>query len=80
MGKLRIFRYILLNDGLLPVGMGNKQTWRYKGIQPVITLIASALILGEKVSAVGYIGCSLILAGVWISDRLSVKRPGQQHG
>ena len=52
----------------------------YLYIQPVITLIASALILGEKVSAVGYIGCSLILAGVWISDRLSVKRPGQQHG
>ncbi len=52
----------------------------YLYIQPIVTLIASAVILHEKVSIVGYTGCTLILVGVWLSDRLSVKRPGQQHG
>lgn len=52
----------------------------YLYFQPVVTLIASAIILHEKVSIVGYTGCTLILVGVWLSDRLSVKRPGQQHG
>ena len=60
--------------------IGAIQANNYLYIQPIVTLIASALILHEKVSVVGYTGCALILVGVWLSDRLSVKRPDQQHG
>lgn len=52
-------------------GLGAIKANNYLYIQPIITLIASALLLGEKVSIVGYVGCSLILLGVWISDRMS---------
>lgn len=52
-------------------GLGAIKANNYLYIQPIITLIASALLLGEKVSIVGYVGCSMILLGVWISDRMS---------
>lgn len=52
-------------------GLGAIKANNYLYIQPIITLIASVLLLGEKVSIVGYVGCSLILLGVWISDRMS---------
>lgn len=52
-------------------GLGAIKANNYLYVQPIITLIASALLLSEKVSIVGYIGCSLILLGVWISDRMS---------
>lgn len=37
----------------------------YMYLQPVVTVIASAIILGEKVSILGYIGFLLILLGLW---------------
>ena len=52
-------------------GLGAIKANNYIYVQPIITLIASALLLSEKVSIVGYVGCSLILLGVWISDRMS---------
>lgn len=52
-------------------GLGAIKANNYLYVQPIITLIASALLLSEKVSIVGYVGCSLILLGVWISDRKS---------
>lgn len=53
-----------VNKGLGAVTAGN-----YLYFQPVVTMIASALILSERVTLIGYIGCSLILFGVWYSDR-----------
>ena len=45
-------------------GLGAIKANNYLYVQPIITLIASALLLSEKVSIVGYVGCSLILLGV----------------
>lgn len=42
----------------------------YIYFQPVVTLVFSAIILDERVSAVGITGCCLILLGVWLSDWL----------
>lgn len=50
-------------------GLGAIKANNYLYFQPIVTLIASAVILGENVSVVGYTGCALILLGVWISDR-----------
>lgn len=50
-------------------GLGAIKANNYLYFQPIVTLIASALLLGEKVSFIGYTGCALILVGVWASDR-----------
>ncbi len=42
----------------------------YIYFQPVVTLVFSAIILGDPISAVGITGCALILIGVWLSDWL----------
>ena len=52
-------------------GLGAVKANNYLYFQPIVTLVASALFLGEKVSLIGYTGCGLILVGVWLSDRLS---------
>ena len=39
--------------------------------QPIITLVVSALMLGEHVSLIGYTGCALILIGLWLGDYLT---------
>ncbi|MDE5786209.1 MAG: DMT family transporter, partial [Duncaniella sp.] len=42
----------------------------YIYFQPVVTLVFSAIILDERISAVGFTGCVMILVGVWLSDWL----------
>ena len=42
----------------------------YIYFQPVVTLVFSAIILGERISIVGITGCVMILLGVWLSDWL----------
>ncbi len=56
-------------------GLGAITASNYLYFQPLVTLIASALLLSEVVSVVGYVGCALILVGVWFSDRSERKRP-----
>lgn len=51
--------------------LGVVSTGNYLYISPIMTLVASYIFLGEKVSTVGYIGCALILAGVVLSEKLS---------
>lgn len=50
--------------------LGTVTASNYLYFQPVVTLIASAFILHEQVTIVGYTGCALILFGVWLSDYL----------
>lgn len=45
----------------------------YIYMQSIVTLVVSAIVLGERVSAVGYTGCALILFGLWLSDYLGRK-------
>ncbi len=53
--------------------LGVIKTGNYLYISPIVTLVASYIVLNEKVSAVGYIGCSLIMLGVVLSEKLSAK-------
>lgn len=50
--------------------LGAVKANNYLYFQPVVTMIASAIILGERVTAMGLLGCALILAGVMLADRL----------
>ena len=39
-----------------------------------VTLVFSFLILGEKISVIGYTGCAVILLGVWMADYLQKRK------
>lgn len=54
--------------------LGAVRASNYLYVQPIVTLIASFFILNENISLVGYIGCALILVGLWVSDRFSGNR------
>ena len=43
----------------------------YMYCQPIITLVVSAIVLGEKVTLTGYIGIALILGGLCIGDNIN---------
>ena len=60
-------------------GLGAVKANNYLYFQPIVTLVASALFLGEKVSIIGYTGCALILAGVWLSDRFGSRKANSRH-
>lgn len=51
--------------------LGAIQANNYLYLQPVVTLVASAVLLGEAVTFIGVLGCALILAGLWLGDKLT---------
>lgn len=54
--------------------LGAVKASNYMYFQPVATLIFSFIILGEKISAIGYTGCAMILTGVWLADYLKKRQ------
>lgn len=53
------------------IHIGALKTSNYLYFQPVVTLIFSMILLGEKITLIGGSGCVMILLGVWLSDFLS---------
>lgn len=43
----------------------------YMYLQPIVTLVVSAIVLGEHVAFIGYLGIALILAGLWAGDNIN---------
>lgn len=43
----------------------------YMYLQSIVTLIVSAIVLGEHVNLIGYVGIFLILAGLWAGDNIN---------
>ncbi len=66
---LAFFLWAKVNDTLGAIKANN-----YLYLQPVVTLVLSYFILAERISVTGYIGCVLILLGLYLSDKLSVRR------
>lgn len=56
--------------------LGAVKGGNYLYLSPLVTLVLSALVLGEQVSLVGYIGCGLILIGVVMSDKIGRSKRG----
>lgn len=61
--------YVLWAETVKKVGAIKANNYLY--IQPIITLVVSVLLLHEHVSAIGYLGCGLILGGLWLGDYLT---------
>lgn len=51
-------------------GLGAVKTSNYMYFQPIVTLVFSVLFLGQALTPVGITGCTLILAGVILCDKL----------
>lgn len=51
--------------------MGAVKANNYMYLQPVFTLIFSVIVLHEAVSWMGYLGCALVLLGLWLGDYLT---------
>lgn len=51
--------------------LGAVKASNYMYFVPIVTLVASQLLLDEKITWVGYLGCALILGGVWLGDLMS---------
>lgn len=64
-----VIAYVLWANAIKRIGVVKSGNYLY--ISPIVTLIASAVYLHERVSIVGLIGCSLILIGVILSEKLS---------
>lgn len=63
--------FILWNEAINKLGASRASNYLY--FSPVITLIASVWLLNENVSIVGYIGCTLTIGGVIVSEKVKFK-------
>lgn len=64
--------YILWAQSVKYLGAIKASNYMY--ISPIITLIASVLLLDESLSIIGGIGCVLILGGMWLGEYLERKK------
>lgn len=51
-------------------GLGAVKTNNFLYFQPIVTLVAAAIVFGEHINLIGYIGFALILFGLWLGDYL----------
>lgn len=51
--------------------MGAVKANNYLYLQPIVTLIVSAIVLGEHVTLTGFIGIMLIICGLWAGDNIN---------
>lgn len=67
-----MFAYLMW--AVINAKIGAVKAANYMYFQPVVTLVFSFIILGEKISLVGYTGCAMILLGVWLADFLQKRK------
>lgn len=63
-----LFAYLMWAVIIGKIGAVKASNYMY--FQPVVTLIFSFIIIGEKITIIGATGCALILLGVWLADYL----------
>lgn len=51
--------------------VGAMKANNYLYLQPIVTLVVSAIVLGEKVTVIGLAGIALILLGLWLGDNIN---------
>lgn len=62
------FAYWVWNEVMKVLGAIKANNYLY--VQPLITMIAGGVILGEEIYILGYIGCVLIIGGIIISEKI----------
>lgn len=51
--------------------LGAVKANNYMYFQSIVTLVVSAIVLGEHVNLIGYIGIALIIGGLWAGDNIN---------
>ena len=64
--------YLIWNESMKVLGPVKTNNYLY--LQPLVTMVAAYFILDESIKPLGYVGCILILGGIYMSDRLSLKK------
>ncbi len=64
--------FIMWNAAIDKLGANRASNYLY--FSPVVTLIASILILNEPVSFIGYVGCALTIGGVIVSEKVKFNK------
>ncbi len=63
--------YIVWNE-VMKV-LGPVMTNNYLYIQPLVTMVAAYFVLGEMIYPLSYVGCTLIIGGLIMADKLKLK-------
>lgn len=63
--------YLIWNEVMKVLGSVTANNYLY--LQPMVTMIAAYYVLDEEIAVIGYIGCALIISGLVVSDKLTVK-------
>lgn len=63
-----MFAYILWAQAVKSLGAIQASNYIY--LSPIVTLVASVLLLDEHITWIGYMGCALILGGMWLGDKV----------
>lgn len=61
--------YVLWASTVKSLGAVKANNYMY--LQSIVTLIVSAVVLGEHVTVTGYIGIALIIGGLWAGDNIN---------
>lgn len=65
------FAYIVWNEVMKILGTIKSNNYLY--VQPLVTMIAGYIILGEEINFLGYLGCALIIGGIIISEKIQMQ-------
>lgn len=60
--------YLLWNECMKILGPVTANNYMY--FQPLVTMIAGYMLLGEEITFLGYVGCVLIIGGLVIADKM----------
>ena len=66
-----VVSYLIWNEVMKKIGTVAANNYLYG--QPLVTMVAGALILGEPIYPLGYLGCVLIIGGLVLSDKLNIR-------
>lgn len=59
--------------GVAVKGLGAIKASNYMYFQAVVTMIFSAITLGEKITFIGVLGCALVIGGLYLGDKLAMR-------
>lgn len=63
-----VLAYLIWNEAMKILGPVSANNYLY--LQPLVTMIVAAIMLGENITLLGYVGCFLIITGLIVSDKM----------
>ena len=72
-----LLAYIMWSNSVKYLGPVTANNYLY--LQPIVTMVASAILIEERITVMGVIGCVLIIGGLVIGDRVSPQKDGASH-